>query len=66
MHIQVNGRDTEIPGGLTAHELVVRLELVGKRIAMEVNGEILPRSGYAEHRLNDGDRIEIVHAIGGG
>ena len=66
MHIQVNGRDTEVPGGLSARELVERLELMGKRIAMEVNGEILPRSGYAEHRLNDGDRIEIVHAIGGG
>ncbi len=66
MHIQVNGRDTEVPGGLSAHELVERLELAGKRIAMEVNGEILPRSSYAAHRLSDGDRIEIIHAVGGG
>ena len=66
MYIHVNGRETEVPGGLSARELVERLELVGSRIAMEVNGEILPRSAYAEHRFNDGDRIEIVHAIGGG
>ena len=66
MHIQVNGRDTEIPGGLTARGLVERLELGGKRIAMEVNGEILPRSSYADHQINDGDKIEIIHAVGGG
>ncbi|HET6724915.1 MAG TPA: sulfur carrier protein ThiS, partial [Gammaproteobacteria bacterium] len=40
--------------------------LRGKRIAMEVNGEILPRSRYSEHTFNAGDRVEIVHAIGGG
>ena len=66
MHIQVNGHDTEVPGGLSARELVERLELAGKRIAMEVNGEILSRSAYGEHRFSDGDKVEIIHAVGGG
>ena len=66
VHIQLNGTATEMPDSLTARELVDRLQLGGKRIAVEVNGEIVPRSGHAQHRLKDGDRVEIVHAIGGG
>ena len=66
MHIQLNGTATDMPDALSARELVERLELGGKRIALEVNGEILPRSGYAQHRFKDGDKVEIVHAIGGG
>ena len=47
-------------------ELVERLELTGRRLAVELNLEIVPRSQYAETQLADGDRVEIVHAIGGG
>ena len=66
MQLFVNGKPTDLPADLTARQLVERLELAGKRIALEVNGEILPRSSYAERRLREGDKIEIVHAIGGG
>ena len=66
MQILLNGTVTELPRDLTARELVEQLALTGKRIAMEVNGEILPRSDYAERRINEGDKVEIVHAIGGG
>ena len=66
MLILLNGAATELPQELTARELVEHLELAGKRIAMEVNGEILPRSGYATHKFKDGDKIELVNAIGGG
>ncbi|MGE5624672.1 MAG: sulfur carrier protein ThiS [Bacillota bacterium] len=66
MQILLNGAATELPPGLTARELVERLELAGSRIAMEVNGEIVPRSTYAVHKIVDGDKVEIVHAIGGG
>lgn len=66
MHIQVNGSSTEVAQVFTAQQLVEQLELAGKRVALEVNGEIVPRSRYAEHALQDGDRVEIVHAIGGG
>ncbi len=66
MQLLVNGQVTEMPAELTARQLVERLELAGKRIALEVNGEIVPRSVYAERRLREGDKVEIVHAIGGG
>ena len=66
MQILLNGANTELPADLTARELVEHLELAGKRIAMEVNGEIVPRSVYATHQFRDGDKVEIVHAIGGG
>ena len=66
MQIFVNGESRDVLDGLTAAQLVEDMEIAGKRIAMEVNLEIVPRSTYAEHRFNDGDRIEIVHAVGGG
>jgi sulfur carrier protein len=66
MHIQVNGTPTEITPAFTAQQLVEQLELAGKRVALEVNGEIVPRSRYAEHTLRDGDQVEIIHAVGGG
>ncbi|HEU5398633.1 MAG TPA: sulfur carrier protein ThiS [Gammaproteobacteria bacterium] len=66
MQLLINGKSTDLPADLTARQLVERLDLAGKRIALEVNGEILPRSSYAEHLLHDGDKVEIVHAIGGG
>ncbi|HEY3859860.1 MAG TPA: sulfur carrier protein ThiS [Gammaproteobacteria bacterium] len=66
MRLHVNGQPTDLPPGFTARQLLERLELAGARVALEVNGEIVPRSIHAEHRLKDGDKVEIVHAIGGG
>jgi len=66
MQIIVNGEHRDVADGLTAAQLVEDMEITGKRIAMEVNLEIVPRSTYAEYRFNDGDKVEIVHAVGGG
>ena len=66
MQLQVNGQATELPAGLTARGLLEQLDLVGRRVALEVNGEIMPRSGHASHELKDGDKVEIIHAVGGG
>ena len=66
MEIQLNGEAREVPDNCTAEQLVEELGLAGRRLAMEVNREIVPRSSYADHRLKHGDRVEIVHAIGGG
>jgi sulfur carrier protein len=66
MQIKLNGEPRDIPNHCTAEELVALLELTGKRLAMEVNRDIVPRSAYATHRLREGDEVEIVHAIGGG
>lgn len=66
MKIFVNGEDKQVSDGYTAAELVEAMGLADKRIAMEVNLEIVPRSSYPEHTFNSGDKIEIVHAVGGG
>jgi sulfur carrier protein len=66
MKIQLNGESRDIPEGSTALKLVELLELNGKRLAMEINREIVPRSLYVDTLLHEGDQIEIVHAIGGG
>lgn len=52
--------------GLTVAQLVAQLGLAGKRLAVEVNRDIVPRGEHATRSLRDGDRIEIIHAIGGG
>lgn len=66
MNIQLNGESRDIPEDSTAQDLIELLELTGKRLAMELNREIIPRSAYASTTLKPGDEIEIVHAIGGG
>jgi sulfur carrier protein len=66
MQIHLNGEAYPLAGATTVAELVEQLGLVGKRLAVELNLDIVPRSQFAETRLQDGDRVEIVHAIGGG
>ena len=66
MQIIVNGEPRNVSDGLTAEQLVSDMDIVGKRIAMEVNLEIVPRSTYADHIFHEGDKIEVVHAVGGG
>lgn len=66
MQIIVNGEQRDVLEGLTAARLVEDMEIVGKRIAMEVNLEIVPRSSYVEYTFKAGDKVEIVHAVGGG
>jgi sulfur carrier protein len=66
MQISLNGESREIPDGCTAQQLIELLDLVGRRLAMEVNREIVPRSRFDAHQLQPGDEVEIVHAIGGG
>ena len=66
MNIVLNGEQRGFERALTLHALIDHLELTGKRLAVEVNEEVVPRSQHLEFRLHDGDRVEIVHAIGGG
>ena len=66
MEIFVNGEPRQVADSLHVSELVEMLDLANRRIAVEVNLEIVPRSTYAKHLLQAGDKIEIVHAIGGG
>lgn len=66
MHIRLNGEDHDLEQAETLADLVEQLDLSGKRIAIEVNDELVPRSEHPQHRLQQGDRVEIVQAIGGG
>lgn len=66
MEIIVNGNKRTVPEGYTAAQLLESLALGNRRIAMEVNEEIVPRSRYPQLHFTQGDRIEIVHAVGGG
>jgi sulfur carrier protein len=62
----INGEPRQFPVPLSVAGLVDSLDLRGKRVAIERNGEIVPRSQYPETMLDDGDRLEIVVAVGGG
>ncbi len=66
MNILLNGQPLEIPDDFTLANLVESRGLSGRRLAVEVNREVVPRSRYPQHPLNPNDRVEIVHAIGGG
>lgn len=66
MHVFVNGENKEFSDGLSLEQLVNELVLPGPRIAIEVNGMVVRRGDWTEITLNDGDRIEIVHFVGGG
>ncbi|EKF74373.1 thiamine biosynthesis protein ThiS [Alcanivorax hongdengensis A-11-3] len=65
MKLTVNG-DTLTLQGTTITDLVNQLALTGRRLAVEVNREIVPKSQHGDYALQDGDVVEIVHAIGGG
>jgi len=66
MELIINGQPRQFSAALTVAELVEALGYTGKRIAIERNGEIVPRSRHAEAALTAGDRLEIVVAVGGG
>lgn len=64
--ITVNGERRRFNAPINCAELLARLEIAGKRVALERNGEIVPRSRFPEQILADGDTLEIVVAVGGG
>lgn len=67
MRLQLNGEPLALPQDrLTIADLLTLQGLADRRVAVEVNGEIVPRGRHAQHDLHDGDRVEVVHALGGG
>ena len=66
MEIQLNGEPLEVPANATIADLLEQLSVRGRRLAVEVNEDIVPRSTHSEFTLSPGDRVEVVHAIGGG
>ena len=67
MQLIINGKPRSFDVAiLSVAHLVTNLNLEGKRLAIECNGEIVPRSQFADTQLRDGDKLEIVGAVGGG
>jgi sulfur carrier protein len=64
--VSVNGTTRQLPDSTGVAALMEEMGLTGKRIALERNGEIVPRSLFAAQQLADGDKLEIVVAVGGG
>ena len=64
--IKVNGEEREVNAGVTLAELVAQLALVPERLAIERNREVVRRADWPRTQLSEGDRIEIVHFVGGG
>ncbi|MGX9962413.1 sulfur carrier protein ThiS [Roseomonas sp. F4] len=64
--IEVNGERREVPEGASVAELLTLIGLAAPKVAVERNLEIVPRSAWSSTRLGAGDRLEIVHFIGGG
>lgn len=64
--VSINGATRQLPAITSVAELIAVLGYTGKRIALERNGEIVPRSTYTNVQLTDGDKLEVVVAVGGG
>lgn len=64
--LTVNGSPQQLDARIKLVQLLENMQLTGKRVAVERNGEIVPRSQYAQVDLHDGDQLEIVVAVGGG
>jgi thiamine biosynthesis protein ThiS len=66
MTLTVNGERRDLPEGLSLEALLRALELPGERVAVELNRELVPRARFSEAALREGDKVEIVHFVGGG
>ena len=66
MKLTINGEEREFDGISTLSELLARLELKADRVAVELNRKLISRDCWASSRLADGDKLEIVHFVGGG
>ncbi|MBL8376707.1 MAG: sulfur carrier protein ThiS [Burkholderiales bacterium] len=66
MSLSVNGEAKNVAAGMTVAALLASMGLAGKRVAVEANGDIIPKGRHADTQLKAGDRLEIVVAVGGG
>ena len=66
LDLLVNGESRDVPAGCTVDGLVELLGLTGRRVAVAINRDVVPRSAFGSRRLASGDRVEILEAVGGG
>jgi thiamine biosynthesis protein ThiS len=66
MQVIINGEARQLIDGITVKQLLEELQIPLTRVAVELNLEIVPKAGYGDKTIQDGDKIEIVHFVGGG
>ena len=66
MKFELNGEVTEVSAPLNVRALLERFELQQRRVAVAVNAEVVPRSRFESHEIQEGDRVEVIQAVGGG
>ncbi len=67
MEFELNGESLEQPDAtLTVRSLLERLDLGRRRVAVAINTQVVPRSRFGQVEIQDGDRVEVIHAVGGG
>ena len=66
IELKINGESRQLVAPLSLAQLLEQMQLTGKRVAVERNGDIVPRSQYSHVALDTGDQLEIVMAVGGG
>lgn len=66
LRIHLNGELRDVPGESNLNDLLAVFDLPSQSIAIEFNGEVVARARWAETPVNDGDRVEVVHFVGGG
>ena len=66
MQIKINGETRDVPDQLTLSQLIAHLQLAPERLAVELNREVVRRPNWPHTTLAEGDRVEIVHFVGGG
>ena len=66
MRIILNNKVTDVDNNISVEQLLITKKIKSLYIAIEINKNIIPKSNYSEYNLNEGDRIEIITAIGGG
>lgn len=66
MEFELNGVPERVEAVLSVQDLLARFGLTGRRVAVAINTQVVPRSRFAEVRIAPGDRVEVIHAVGGG
>ena len=66
MQLVINGQEKDLQSGTTITQMLKELDITGSHIAVALNFQVVPRSNYDQTPLHEGDKVEIVHAVGGG
>lgn len=66
MQLLINGEAKNLNDGITVADLLAALEFKSQQVAVEVNRDLVPREEHADHKLSDGDHVEVVTLVGGG